>query len=167
METGLSLGSNIGDRLEMLREARRRVAAIPDVRVVAQSRVYETRPVDVAAEYESLLFLNAVLIVESRQPLRELAAQLHGIEADLGRVRDRDRNSPRPIDLDIVYAGGARVSERDLTVPHPRWAERWFGAQPLADVRPNLLLPGQTKTVAQILRSLPGPEGVRPFAETW
>ena len=163
-EIGLSLGSNLGDRLEHLKAAAGRIAALPGVRWRAASPVYETEPVGVRAEFKHLRYLNAVVIVAYEGALEALAGALHGIEADLGRRRGADRNAPRPIDIDIVYAGRERRSTPALEVPHPRWAERRFVAQPLADVRPDLVLPGRRRTVAQVLARLPGAAHVRRFA---
>lgn len=167
MEAGLSLGSNVGDRLERLRAARDRIAALPGVRLVAQAPLYETEPVGVKPEHKHLLFLNTVLIVETSRTLDDLQAALSAIEKDLGRVRGEDRFAPRLIDVDILYCGD-HVSETDrLTLPHPRWSKRRFVVQPLADVRPDLRLPGFTKSVREILASLPPGEEVASFAIDW
>jgi len=167
VEYGLSLGSNLGDRLRNLRAARDRVCALPGAALLAQSRVYETEPVDVSAAYRDLAFLNAVLVVESGMPPRVLHARLHAIEAELGRERSGDRNAPRAIDIDLLYAGDLRVRDAVLTVPHARWAERRFVVQPLADVRPNRVLPGEPRTVREVLFALPREPAVVPFAEEW
>ena len=167
MEIGLSLGSNLGDRLQNLIEAKKRVAAVPGVALAAISPVYETEPVDVAAEFSHLAFLNAILIVESAVALRTLARRLRAIEDEMGRVRGPDRNSPRPIDIDVIFADGIRLSAGGLTIPHPRWAQRRFVAQPLADVRPDLKLPGESRTVREVAESLPPDGKVTRYAERW
>lgn len=167
MEVGLSLGSNLGRRLEALVEARRRLAALPGVRVVAQSAVYETHPLDVAPEFEPLRFLNAVLILESGMEPESLSRHVHAIEAGMGRTRGPDRNRPRPIDLDIIYAGRIRRAGPEITMPHPRWAERRFVVLPLAEVRPELTLPGQDRTVREILEELPEQGRIVLFAREW
>jgi len=167
VEYGLSLGSNLGDRMRHLRAARERVCAQLGTRLLAQSRVYETEPVDVSDAYRDMPFLNAVIVVESAAPPRAMNARLHAIEAELGRERAGDRNAPRPIDIDIVYAGAFRVRDAVLTLPHARWAERRFVVQPLADVRPDRVLPGEARTVREILLALPREPVVVPFAEEW
>ncbi|MFH0953173.1 MAG: 2-amino-4-hydroxy-6-hydroxymethyldihydropteridine diphosphokinase [Verrucomicrobiota bacterium] len=166
-EAGLSLGSNLGDRLKNLSDARHLIATLSGVQLVAQSPVYETEPVGVKPEYRELKFLNAVLIVESPWTAREWAHELRAIEAAMGRTRGLDRYAPRTIDIDIIYLDRLRVDEAGLVIPHPRWAERRFVAQPLADVRPDLLLPGAPGTVAQVLAGLPPREGVTLFAKEW
>ncbi|MCE9616350.1 MAG: 2-amino-4-hydroxy-6-hydroxymethyldihydropteridine diphosphokinase [Lentisphaerae bacterium] len=167
MEYGISIGSNLGDRPRQLREARARIAQLPDVAVVASSALYETEPVDVGPAYRDQAFLNAVLILTALDPPEILAVALRRIEDELGRVRVADRNAPRPIDLDLIYAGVLVRECRALTIPHPRWNERRFVVQPLSDVRPDLLLPGQTATVREILAALPLQPRVALFAREW
>ncbi len=167
MEFGISIGSNLGDRLAHLRAARTRIVALPDMRLTACSPLYETEPVDVGPVYRDQAFLNAVLIVESAQTPEAFAAALHAIEDALGRVRGADRNAPRPIDLDVLYAGDRTSADATLTLPHPRWAERRFVVQPLADVRPDLRLPGVSGTVREILLTLPARPEVLLFTRSW
>jgi 2-amino-4-hydroxy-6-hydroxymethyldihydropteridine diphosphokinase len=166
MEICLSLGSNIGDRLRNLRRARRRICAIPGVGVVASSAVYETEPVGVPREFRKRSFLNAVLLIECASSSK-LASQLQAVEAIMGRPRSRVRNEPRTIDIDIIYAGRRCVRTRNLIVPHPRWSERRFVVRPLADVRSDLMVVGQRRTVAEILCSLRERPKVVLFKRKW
>jgi 2-amino-4-hydroxy-6-hydroxymethyldihydropteridine diphosphokinase len=154
MEIGLSIGSNLGDRAANLHAIRSALAAA-DIEITAQSPIYETEPVNVPAEFADKPFLNAVIIVESDSSPAELAARFRAIEQDLGRTRTPDRNMPRPADIDIIYAGQLQLDAPGLVIPHPRWRERRFVVRPLADIRPDLVLPGETRTVAEILLSLP------------
>jgi 2-amino-4-hydroxy-6-hydroxymethyldihydropteridine diphosphokinase len=167
MEIGLSLGSNLGDRAAMLRAARDRIAALPGVAVVAQAPLYETEPVGVKPEYRHLAFLNTVLVLETDTDPVSLRRWLAGIEADLGRQRVADKFAPRAIDIDMLYAGGLESAHADLTLPHPRWALRRFVLQPLADVRPDLVLPGAAGTVAQCLERLEDTAAIRRLATAW
>ncbi len=166
-ELALSIGTNLGDRLENLRQARSRILALPDTRLDASSPVYETEPVDVPAAFKTLPFLNAVLIINSTRPVEDLFADLKRIETSMGRPTGGERNGPRVIDLDIVYAAGVTCSSPALTIPHPRWAERRFVVQPLADVRPNAGVEGQTLPVREILISLPEKPAVALFKRVW
>ena len=134
---------------------------------MAHSPVYETEPVGVKPEHQQLKFLNAVLIVESDRTPADLHRALADIENELGRVRNEDRFAPRAIDIDILFAGKDRYNEPRLKIPHPRWAERRFVVQPLADVRANLVLPGAEKTVKEILRVLPPEPVVRLHSREW
>lgn len=155
MEIGLGLGSNLDRRLENLREAVRRIAMLPGTHLLAKAPVYETEPVDVRPEYRSLEYLNTVIIIESDMELQALSDAVHQIEADMGRVRTEDRNAPRVIDIDILYADGVQRADGLLDLPHPRWAQRRFVVQPLADVRPFLHLPGESRMISEVLETLP------------
>ena len=166
-EVGLSLGSNLGDRLAHLAAARRRLTAEPGVRMLAASPVYETEPVGVAPEHQTLAFLNAVLIVTGAYAPADWRRLTARIETDLGRVRTADRYAPRVLDIDLLFIGDQCLDEGGLILPHPRWAERRFVLQPLADVRPDLQLPGAAGTVRQLLGRLPDRPGVTRFCETW
>jgi len=167
MEIALSLGTNMGDRLANLRGACARIEALPDTRVIARSRIYETAPVGVKPVYRDMAYLNAVLIIETELPVEAVSDRIHAIEADMGRVRGDDRFAPRPIDIDILYAGREIRDEDSLTLPHPRWAERRFVLQPLADVRPDMILPGHSQRVTDLLANLGGENDVVPFTADW
>ena len=167
IEYGLSLGSNLGDRLACLKLAKQQVLSIPGVSEMWQSTVYETTPVGVRPEYDHLPYLNAVLVITAMTSTTAISAAVHTIEDDMGRIRGEDRFAPRPIDIDILYAGNTMSEAESLTLPHPRWAERRFVVQPLADVRPNLIFPGDHKSVREVLASLPIEPSVTPFMETW
>jgi 2-amino-4-hydroxy-6-hydroxymethyldihydropteridine diphosphokinase len=168
VEAGLSLGSNLGDRLAHLRAARTRLAALPGVRIVAAAPVYETEPVGVTAAHRDLGFLNTVLILACPLPPAELAAAAHAIEAALGRRRSpNDRYAPRPIDIDILYIGDRVLRDDDLTIPHPEWTRRRFVVQPLADVRPALVLPGESRTCRAVLSALPSVPEVVLLLRDW
>ena len=167
MEYGFSLGSNLGDRLAHLSAARRALLATPGATLLAASPVYETEPVGVKAEFAHLAFLNAVLVLDSPASPDAWLRRVHEIEYSLGRVRGEDRYAPRHIDVDILYASASCVDSGGLSIPHPRWAKRRFVVQPLADVRPDLTLPGLERTVAEVLAALPPGEAVARFANDW
>ncbi len=166
MEVGLSLGSNIGDRLKHLKKARGKVLAIPGIRLVAAAPVYECEPFDVPVEFVQQLFLNSVLIIETSVPIEKLIVHLRHIERGMGR-KPALRNAPRIIDIDIIYADGLQVNEADLVVPHPRWFLRRFVLQPLSDVRPNLRVPGQSGRVLDVLSGLSDTSKVERFVDGW
>lgn len=167
METGFCLGSNMGGRLRLLSQAKMLLLLEPQVSFVDQSPAYETEPVDVRPEYAAMRFLNAVLIVESPYTAEEWLPKIKKVEEVLHRVRTEDRNAPRTIDVDILFCGDQVVDSDLLTVPHPRWAERRFVVQPLADVRPDMVLPGTNSPVAKILAQMPNKDDVRLFSEKW
>ena len=160
MEVGLSIGSNLGDRLSNLLQAGKCISLVPEVNSIVMSPVYETDPVDVPHGTEHLLFLNAVLVIEcTLEPLNLLSA-MQIIEHKLGRVRGQT-NAPRSIDIDIIYVDSRVINEPGLIVPHPRWKERGFVVVPLADLRPELVLPGGGLTVDQIRTRLPSCPAVK------
>ena len=127
----LGLGSNLGQRRRILKEA---VESLPGVTAV--SGLYETDPIGGPAGQGK--YLNLVVAIESDATPRQLLGMCHRLEAAAGRVRG-ERWGPRPLDIDILYIDGERVDEVDLQVPHPRMWERRFVLVPLADVAPELL----------------------------
>jgi 2-amino-4-hydroxy-6-hydroxymethyldihydropteridine diphosphokinase len=153
MRTAVALGSNLGDRLENLRAARRQIPNLTDAQPpVLSSPIYETDPVD--CELCAPKFLNAVVeFGYNGDPLR-LLKKLESIEESLGRPREHARNISRKIDIDLLYVGDTRINDQQLELPHPRMHLRKFVLQPLADIRPELILPGQTKTVRELLAQL-------------
>ncbi len=168
MEIGFSLGSNLYNRKRLLMQAKNLLLSAPRTSFAAQSPIYETTPVDVKPEYQHMAYLNSVVLVESELPLESWLSYIGKIEDMLGRERDaEDRNAPRPIDVDIIYAGEMIIDSGGLEVPHPRWAEREFVVRPLCDVRPEMVLPEACKSVAEILASLPPDKGLHVFDECW
>ncbi len=85
----------------------------------------------------------------------ELLQHLRQIEASLGRPSRHERNASRTLDLDLLYFGDAVLSTPELELPHPRMTTRRFVLEPLAEIRPELVLPAQNKTVAELLAALP------------
>lgn len=153
MRAGIALGSNLGDRATNLRRAHDAIAALPGVTIaLSPPAPIETAPVDCPPGAPA--FLNTVLEVETSLPPAELLARLREIEQTLGRPLYRPRNASRPIDLDLLYAGDLVLDTPELILPHPRIAGRRFVLAPLAALRPQLILPGQQKTVAELLAAL-------------
>ncbi|MBI4025509.1 MAG: 2-amino-4-hydroxy-6-hydroxymethyldihydropteridine diphosphokinase [Verrucomicrobia bacterium] len=151
LRVGIGLGSNQGDRLDHLRSALLWIEKQSDGPVKC-SGVYETDPVGCAPDTPA--FLNAVCeIVSDRDPV-DLLRRMREFERQRGRPATYARNAPRPLDLDLLYAGDLILQTPELILPHPRMLERRFVLQPLCDIRPDLTLPGQTRTVAQWLVSL-------------
>ena len=165
MRTGIALGSNIGDRLGHLRTGRDEVTHLAGVSApIHASRVYETEPVGSGPNAGA--FLNAVIEVEFSGPAIDLLEGLQEIEAAHGRPSKRPRNVPRTLDLDILYIGNLVLSNEEVVIPHPRLHLRRFVLAPLADIRPDLTLPGQQRSVAQLLAELSDPAAVTLWPET-
>jgi 2-amino-4-hydroxy-6-hydroxymethyldihydropteridine diphosphokinase len=166
MRAGIAFGSNLGDRLQLLHQARACVLAsqvlAPPVLI---SSVYLTSPVDCPSGSDS--FLNAVVEAELTGDPAALLRDLRACEDGLGRPGRSGRNAPRTIDLDLLYAGDCEIRTKDLILPHPRLSQRRFVLIPLAEIRPDLILPGQTKTIAQLLAELPPGDSAEPLDTTW
>jgi 2-amino-4-hydroxy-6-hydroxymethyldihydropteridine diphosphokinase len=160
MRAGVALGSNLGERIAHLRNARREIVAmsgaLPPLRC---SAIYETEPVD--CEQGAAKFFNAVIEFGYSGRPEELRRALAGIERTLGRPAPHERNVSRPIDLDLLYFGDLVMETAELRIPHPRMVEREFVLRPLADIRPDLVLPKQTETVGALLSRLPASGVVR------
>ena len=153
MNFGIALGSNLGDRAENMRRGiELLMTRVPGIHLNASAPVYETEPVDCAPGTQA--FLNTVIEVEADCLPHELHTHLKAIEQALGRPEQRERNSPRTLDLDLLYADDVVSDDPVLTLPHPRMHLRRFVLEPLADIRPELILPGQRETVAALLRQL-------------
>jgi 2-amino-4-hydroxy-6-hydroxymethyldihydropteridine diphosphokinase len=142
----LSLGSNIGDRAGNIARA---VAALRErgVRVVRESALYETEPVEMRSQE---WFLNSVVAVETADEPRALMAKLLVIERAMGRERLVPKG-PRVIDMDIVLYGDRVVNEAGLEIPHPRMAERRFVLVPLVEIAPDAVHPVLRKTARELL----------------
>ena len=154
---GIALGSNLGDRLSNLREAFAllRGIATPGGSVLA-APVYQTEPR--LCPPDSPDFLNTVVEIRFEGTPLELLEKTRAIEQKLGRAPAAERNAPRVIDLDLLYFGDETNTSDLLELPHPRIGERRFVLQPLADIRPELVLPGQVRTIAELLDLLPPDE---------
>jgi len=153
MNAAVALGSNLGDRLASLIAARDAISNIAGVRSLESSPIYETEPVD--CEPGAPGFFNAVIEFSYEGEPLELFEQLGRVEVGLGRPAEHARNVSRPIDIDLLYFGDTVVNTDHLQLPHPRIAERRFVLQPLADVAPDRVLSGHTKTVRELLASAP------------
>jgi 2-amino-4-hydroxy-6-hydroxymethyldihydropteridine diphosphokinase len=136
----VGLGSNMGDRERMLWGAIHMLAFNTEVDVAAVSSIRETDPVGVV---DQARFLNAVVAVDTELGPRALLELLLSVERELGRTREGRRFGPRTIDLDLLLYGDEVVDEPDLTVPHPRLHERRFALEPLAELDPDLAVPGR------------------------
>jgi 2-amino-4-hydroxy-6-hydroxymethyldihydropteridine diphosphokinase len=153
MRTGVALGSNLGDRLANLRSARNAILALSNVKLpILSSAIYETEPVYCEPGAEK--FLNAVVEFDYEGDPAALLEQLIRIEEVLGRKRDHPRNVSRAIDIDLLYCGDCSIEDERLQLPHPRIHLRKFVLQPLADIRADLVLPNQRKTVRKLLEQL-------------
>jgi len=166
MRTGVALGSNLGDRLGNLCAARKAILGLSNVKPpILSSAIYETDPVD--CEPGANKFLNAVVEFDYEGDPASLLGELIRIERALGRERGHPKNVSRTIDIDMLYCGDRNVEDERLHLPHPRMHLRKFVLQPLADIRRGLVLPGQAKTVRQLLEELKESGAVIRFLDNW
>ena len=166
MRAGVALGSNLGDRLRNLQRARDEIYALDGVAPpVLQSPIYETAAVDCEAGAGN--FYNAVIEISFEKDGEALLRSLQTIEQSLGRESDHARNVSRTIDLDLLYFGAERRAGAELQLPHPRMREREFVLRPLADIVPELRLPGETASVRELLARIPAGDHVKCVTRNW
>ena len=142
----IGLGSNLGDRRAMI------AGALERLRPARVSTIVETEPWGVVDQPR---FLNAVAEIETELAPPALLDRLLEIEAELGRVRQR-KWGPRTIDLDLLLFGDRRIVSPVLTIPHPRLHQRLFVLEGLAELCPDLAVPGHDRTVRQLLDACRG-----------
>ena len=136
----VALGSNLDDPPSQVDRAFTALGELPQARLVLRSSLYRTRPFGPVEQPD---FINAAAGLLTRLEPPGLLAQLKALESQLGRERPVVRWGPRRIDLDLLVHGGARIAEPDLEVPHPGISERAFVLVPLAEVAPDLVVPGR------------------------
>lgn len=155
----IALGSNLGDSREIISEAMVRLARMSN-QPAMKSSLWQTSPVDCPPG--SAPFVNAAvaLVPFADETPESLLKKLRALEKKSGRGTKTVPNEPRVLDLDLIAFGGAIRNTPVLVLPHPRAHLRRFVLQPLSEITPNLILPGQSQTVAQLLAGLPEAETV-------
>jgi 2-amino-4-hydroxy-6-hydroxymethyldihydropteridine diphosphokinase len=151
----LGLGSNVGNREQMLQTAIDGLHS-PELRIQRASSVYETEP---QGRRNQRWFLNLVAEAETDLFPRQLLGRIAKIEQQLGRRRML-ANGPRTIDIDLLFFGNSIVETQDLTIPHPRFAERRFVLAPMVELAPDLRDPVTRRTMRELLAGTAG-QGVK------
>ncbi len=136
----VGLGSNLGDSRLIVAAATARVGALPGTRLICSSSQYLTPPWGVV---DQPAFINSVVELDTTLPPGGLLDALLSLERQAGRVRGGERWGPRALDLDILLYGQELVSDAGLRIPHPHIAQRAFVLLPLAEIAPQLMVPGQ------------------------
>ena len=166
MRVGVALGSNLGERLANLRNARKDIAALSGaLPPLHSSAIYETEPV--GCERGAGKFLNAAIEFGYAGEALDLLRQLAAIEKLWGRPGTHPKNVSRTIDLDLLYFGELQTETAGLQLPHPRITEREFVLRPLADIRADLVLPKQTEAVGVLLLRFTGATAVVRLDLEW
>ncbi|MEY4386108.1 MAG: hypothetical protein RLY20_1391 [Verrucomicrobiota bacterium] len=155
IEAFIALGSNLGDSGRILEAAFARLQVFSST-PMRRSSLWRSTPVDCPPG--SADFLNAVAAITplSGETPESLLRKLQQLEAEFGRVPKKVLNEPRPLDLDLIAFGREIRASLELTLPHPRARSRRFVLAPLAELAPDLVLPGETQTVHQLLKTASG-----------
>ncbi len=161
--TFIALGSNLGDRLTHLRFARSALAALPQSKLLRQSRIFETAPVGPPGQGA---YLNAVIELETSLAAHELLESLLEIEQARGRRR-AERWGARTLDLDILLYGDLVIETSSLNIPHLELQHRPFVLVPLAELIPERTLPKLGKTPIEMLRQLRMNTQINALTEDW
>lgn len=160
----LGLGSNLGDRRQLLRAARAALAAQEQLRVSGASALYQTAPVGGPAGQPA--FLNAVLEVETALSAPQLLRLCQAVEARFGRQR-QEHWGPRTLDIDLLDYDGIVCCSPELTLPHPQLPVRAFVLVPLAEVAPHWRHPQLGRTAAELLADLTAAGAVERWPHSW
>lgn len=147
----LGLGSNLGNRQSFIDQAINLLKEEPAIDVLRVSSCLETEP---EGNLNQPKFLNCVCEIETTLSPIDLLDKLRKIEKKLGRPEEREENSARNIDLDILVYDDVLLKGKTLTIPHPRLHERLFVLNPLSELAPKLMVPKHNKTVSQLLAEL-------------
>lgn len=158
-EVYLSLGSNLGDREENIKQALAQLAAQTGVEVVKHSGLYESEPLYLRNQP---WFLNCVIQLRTQLEVDRLLRLCQGIERHLGRKKGI-RYGPRVIDIDILFYGQKVVRESNLQIPHPRLQERRFVLEPLCELNPQWEHPLLKKNIKQLLDEVGEGQKIRYF----
>ncbi len=150
----IALGSNLGDSREIILRAMERLQEF-SAHPLLKSSLWQTAPVDCPPG--SPLFVNAVVGLQPRpdETPETLLQKLQALETEFGRQPKKILNEARPLDLDLIAFGRATRNTQQLVLPHPRARERRFVLQPLNEIAPEFVMPGQSKNVSQLLAALP------------
>tara|TARA_Y100001970_G_C14249237_1_gene870553 strand:- start:4186 stop:4686 length:501 start_codon:yes stop_codon:yes gene_type:complete len=147
----LSIGSNEGNRLELLRSAIRNIKNLAFVEYLNHSFVYETRPM---YNMNQPYFLNMVIEIQTSIKPLELLDATQGIERKIGRKKTYLKNQSRVIDIDILDYDNRILNDEQLILPHPGIIERMFVLKPWSDINPEYILPNMEKSIFELMSDI-------------
>jgi 2-amino-4-hydroxy-6-hydroxymethyldihydropteridine diphosphokinase len=155
----IALGSNLGDSRKIILDALARLQNFSDAPIL-KSSLWQTTPVDCPPDSPKFVNAMVALVPQIDEKPLSLLKKLRKLEKEFGRRPKKILNEPRPLDLDLIAFGNETRNSPELILPHPRAHLRRFVLQPLGEIAPKLILPGQVKTVAELLAELPADETV-------
>ena len=155
----VGVGSNLGNRVTAIEQATQLISELPDTELISAASLFETEPV---GNENQPKFINSVVQIATKLDPKRFLICLKQIEEALGRM-ERERWGPREIDLDILVYGERILNEPDLIIPHPEMTRRRFVLVPMAELAPQLIIPGRSKTILDLLHGLEDERGVVPF----
>ena len=149
----LSLGTNIGDRLENLKKSCFLIDKKEEIKIISKSKIYETSPMEnLNQEY----FLNQVIKVDTEIKPLKLLKIIKNIENNMGRIQIKERYMPRIIDIDILAYDAILFNNHKLSIPHPKIKSRKFILKPWSDIAPDYILSNGKNTIKELLERLSG-----------
>ena len=161
IDSYLSLGSNIAPRFETLKTAISSLCSLPGSDVESVSTIYETEAV---AFYSQADYLNCAIHIKTELTPEALITSCRKIEFSNGRPVNRNKGAPRTLDIDIIFYGDRIINSDKLIVPHPRYADRRFVLEPLAEIAPDYICPDTGTSVADTLDQCTDCSRVNPFS---
>jgi 2-amino-4-hydroxy-6-hydroxymethyldihydropteridine diphosphokinase len=157
--TLISLGSNLGDSVAMIRAAVEQLALL-SAEPLVKSSLWQTAPVDCPAGSPPFVNAAVALAPKPKETPESLLVKIQALEKEFGRRPKLVLNEPRPLDLDLIAFGSEVRKTPALTLPHPRAHLRRFVLEPLSEIAPGFLLPGQSRTISELLAALTSDERV-------
>jgi 2-amino-4-hydroxy-6-hydroxymethyldihydropteridine diphosphokinase len=159
-EVFIALGANLGNARQTVLDAME-LLETHSATALRRSSFWQSTPVDCPPG--SPTFINAIvgLMPHPGETPESLLGKLQGLERKLGRSFSPQRNAPRTLDLDLIAFGSETRNTPGLTLPHPRFGKRRFVLAPLSELAPDLILPGQSHTVAELLAQAPSDPGLK------
>jgi 2-amino-4-hydroxy-6-hydroxymethyldihydropteridine diphosphokinase len=156
----IALGSNLGDSVALIRAAFQRLQEF-SLDPIRRSSLWQSTPVDCPPGSPVFVNAAAAFTPSPNETPESLLARLQQMEKEFGRAPKLILNEPRPLDLDLIAFGNEVRNTPELVLPHPRAHLRRFVLQPLSEIASDFILPGQTKTIGELLTALVSTECVR------